>query len=906
METSKNFNSLEEELTYLRSRVAPKLPTHTESREELNQALHDSTTEEVKEYVKAPHSILHQDYQMKEDEIEGITLDLLPETHDSQIAELFHLMETRGIKNALEVVEKMHNPHIADDFHRFVVEFVKEGYDLKGVKKGSELEMSYMRTLYEVTLPRINEETEKKNIKELVSVMEQFYSGMLTEERGYDNSFTLELAIANGSEEFVFYASVPDSRRGLFEKQLVSVFPQAKLRVEKNDYNIFNIEGASVGAIAKLDRNPIYPLRTYESFDADPLSVLLNALSKIKKEGEGAAMQLVIKPSKIDYVPGYKKAIERIHKGVSVKEAIGDDTIVDYLKDGLKDLLFQKKKKSEEKPKPIDEIVVEHIKKKIESPVVSVNLRLVASAPTEARAKDILHEVESSFNQFEEATGNSISFERFFAGTSTAFFHNFSFRTFNNKEEMPLNLRELSSLFHFPQGVVSSAPQLKKNEAATAPAPTDLPEEGIYLGLNRHQNLEKEVYISPEDRLRHFYVVGQTGTGKSTLLRNMIDQDIRNGEGCCFIDPHGSDVQDILSRVPQERYKDVIYFDPAYLERPIGLNFLEYDTRFPEQKTFVVNELMSIFKKLYGAVPESMGPAFEYYFRNSAALVMEHPESGNTLIDVARVLSDKNFRQFKLSVCKNPLVNQFWQNAEKTTGDQGLANYVQYITNKFDVFITNDYMRPVVAQENSTLNFRQIMDEKKILLVNLSKGRLGDINSNLIGLILVGKFTMAALSRVDSFGKGELPPFYLYIDEFQNFTTDSISTILSEARKYKLSLHVAHQYIAQLEEGIRDSVFGNVGNIAVFRVGVDDAEFLEKQFTPTFKKQDIMNIHNLNAYMKILSHGRPTQPFNVEETYPPQGNKEQVEKLKELSYLTYGRDRASVEAEIMKKYEKKV
>jgi hypothetical protein len=536
--------------------------------------------------------------------------------------------------------------------------------------------------------------------------------------------------------------------------------------------------------------------------------------------------------------------------------------------------------------------------------MVSINIRVIVSAGNIVRAKDILSEIQSAFNQFELATGNKIIFTVMENDKAKDIFHEYSFRSWNDKEEMPVNIKELASLFHFPQGVAAGSAQLRKSKVVSAPAPLDLPEAGVYMGVNKHQNIEKKIYMAPEDRVRHFYAIGQTGTGKSTLLRNMIDQDIRNGEGVCFIDPHGSDVQDILSRIPPERYKDVIYFDPSHLDRPMGLNFLEYDIRFPEQKTFVINELMSIFKKLYGATPESMGPAFEQYFRNSAGLVMEHPESGNTLIDVGRVLSDKNFRQFKLSMCKNPLITQFWQNAEKTTGDQGLANYVQYITNKFDVFLSNDYMRPVIAQENSTINFREIMDNKKIFLVNLSKGRLGDINSNLIGLILVGKFTMAALSRVDSFGKAELPPFYLYIDEFQNFTTDSISTILSEARKYKLSLHMAHQYIAQLDEGIKNAVFGNVGNMAVFRVGTDDAEFLEKQFAPTFAAKDIMNIDNLNYYVKMLSHGKPTTPFNVEEGYPAPGNRDVIDKLKELSYLTYGRDRAQVEEEIMKKYRK--
>jgi hypothetical protein len=404
-----------------------------------------------------------------------------------------------------------------------------------------------------------------------------------------------------------------------------------------------------------------------------------------------------------------------------------------------------------------------------------------------------------------------------------------------------------------------------------------------------------------EDRLRHFYCIGQTGTGKTSLIREMIIQDMQMGHGVCMIDPHGSDLQQVMANVPPERYEDVIYFDPAYTARPMALNMLEYDENFPEQKTFVVNELFSIFRKLYGSVPESMGPAFEQYFRNSALLVMDSPELGNTLVDMSRVLSNKTYRDLKISRCKNPLVKQFWVNAEKTTGEQGLANYVQYVTNKFDVFLANDIMRPVIAQEKSSFNFRDIMDNKKILLVNLSKGRLGDINANLIGLILVGKILIAALSRTDSFGK-DFPPFYLYMDEFHNITTDSIATILSEARKYKLSLILAHQFIAQLEENIKDAVFGNVGSMSAFRVGADDAEALESQFAPVFSASDLMNTDNLNAYLRLMVNGKPARPFNIRIPRWSNGNKEQVEKLKEMSYLKYGKSREEVERMVMEKY----
>jgi len=394
--------------------------------------------------------------------------------------------------------------------------------------------------------------------------------------------------------------------------------------------------------------------------------------------------------------------------------------------------------------------------------------------------------------------------------------HEFSYRTFSQEYSMPLNLKELATIFHFPHGIGSS-PQLKQARAGIAPAPMEMGLEGVTLGVNSYRGKDTEIHFAQEDRMRHMYVIGQTGTGKTTIMKNMIEQDIKAGYGVCYIDPHGTDIQDILSYIPKERIDDVIYFDPAYTPRPMGLNMLEYDVKYPEQKTFVVNELMNIFNKLFD-MKTSGGPMFEQYFKNSAFLVMEHPETGSTLLEIGRVLADKEFRDMKLSHCKNPIITQFWKSAEQTTGDQSIANFVPYITSKFDNFISNDIMRPVVLQQNSVFNFREIMDNKKILLVNLSKGRLGDINANLIGLLIVNKIQMAALSRVDMYGK-KMEDFFLYIDEFQNVTTDSIESILSEARKYRLSLTVAHQYIAQLEDNIKNAVFGNVGTMAVFRFG---------------------------------------------------------------------------------------
>ena len=359
----------------------------------------------------------------------------------------------------------------------------------------------------------------------------------------------------------------------------------------------------------------------------------------------------------------------------------------------------------------------------------------------------------------------------------------------------------------------------------------------------------------------------------------------------------------MLGMVPRHRAQDVIYFNPGDIERPMGLNMLEYDPAFPEQKTFIVNELLGIFNKLYNMAIAG-GPIFEQYFRNATMLVMDDPSSGNTILEVSRVLSDKAFRDLKISRSNNIVVKNFWtQIAEKAGGEASLKDMVPYITSKTDNFTANEIMRPIVAQEHSAFNFREVMDNQKILLVNLSKGRLGDLNSSFIGLILVGKMLMSALSRGDM-AEEKRKDFYLYIDEFQNVTTDSIATILSEARKYRLNLTIAHQFVGQLKEEIKKAVFGNVGSMASFRIGSDDAEFIAKQFKPVFSESDLLNIDNRNCYLKLLLNGQTAPPFSL-KTYPPQkGDDAIAEVIKEISRTKYGRPRAEVEAEIVARHSK--
>jgi hypothetical protein len=427
------------------------------------------------------------------------------------------------------------------------------------------------------------------------------------------------------------------------------------------------------------------------------------------------------------------------------------------------------------------------------------------------------------------------------------------------------------------------------------------------LGYNIFRGVRTEVKMARDDRARHMYIIGKSGTGKSVYQENLAAQDIANGDGVCVIDPHGDLVDHILSYVPAHRADDVILFDPTDMERPQGLNLLEYDIKYPEQKTFVINEMMKIFDKLYD-LKSTGGPMFEQYMRNSMLLLMDDPESGSTLMEIPKVLADEEYRRMKLTKCHNPVVYDFWtKEAQKAGGEASLANMVPYITSKLNQFIANDVMRPIIGQQDSAFNFRKVMDEKKILLVKLSKGKLGDMNAYLIGMVLVGKILMAALSRTDV-DEDKRPDFYLYIDEFQNFITDSIATILSEARKYRLNLIIAHQYVGQLTQNndtkIRDAIFGNVGTMVSFRIGAEDGEFLQKEFAPTFTAYDLINIENRTAYIKLLIDGTGSKAFNLNVYKYPERNVELAEAIRQLSRLKNGRNREVVEAEIRARAEK--
>ena len=903
----KQFLNPQEEIEFLRQQIANK------ERELLNRSPEADNADmetvgkmQLREYQGfTPQRILHPEYEMEGQSLQESVK--LVETAGDPVEEIMQVAMEKGVKNALTVLAKTDNAFIIDEVHRRLIEHIQSGATLADLKDGVPPWHVLHMTLYEVTLPAQKAaDGSVRSLEELIGMMRQLFAGLRTIGSAKEgNHFVIEVAVADKSDDIIFYVAVPNDFKSLFEKQTLSLFPHAVLSEQVHDYNIYVDKGHTIVAEMTLKKHPIYPLKTAEEFSADPLAVILNAFSKIEREGGGAALQFVIRHPSVNYRKTYNDIKKEVEKGTKPGEAISKSTVSGAVFSAVGDLFAGKKSAAElEKPKEVDTRAVEQFDKKLNSDIVEVNIRLVVSAKEQSRSAQILAELESTFNQFDTTDGNQIVFKKLSGNNLKEAEKAFSFRQLLKKNLLPLSLGELSTMIHFPAEGASSAPQFKQSHSNTAAAPTDMPTDGTLLGVNKHRGLEKEIFITEKDRMRHFYVIGQTGTGKSIFLQNMIIQDIKAGAGVCMIDPHGTDIEDIMGAIPPEREQDVIYFDPSHLDRSIGLNMMEFDPQKPEQKTFVVNELLSIFQKLYGANPESMGPMFEQYFRNAAMLVMEDPESGNTLMDIGRVMADARFRRSKLEKATNPTVIAFWKEiATKAGGEASLENVVPYIVSKIDPLTSNDYIRPIIGQQKSAFNFRQIMDDRKILLVNLSKGRLGEINANLIGMIFVGKILMAALSRVDDPTKS-FAPFFLHIDEFQNISTPSIAAILSEARKYKLGLTVAHQFIAQLDPVIRDAVFGNVGSMAAFRVGNDDAQALESQFAPVFSANDIMNTPNYNAVMRVLANGTPTPAFSVAASPPPLSDPAKAAQLIQASYQTYGRPRAEIEAEIAQRYQK--
>ncbi|MBI5621364.1 type IV secretion system DNA-binding domain-containing protein [Candidatus Falkowbacteria bacterium] len=791
------------------------------------------------------------------------------------------------------------------------------------VRYGRGLPKAFRQRILLITLPKESIKQEKgkeretqQSIVEEIGLGEMLVAsiGGLKAEKGlmawfFGRADHLALEIVADHESRVsFYAAVPHYLCQYFEQQVNAHYPDAFIEAVE-DYNIFSPQGFVKGAYLQFKRQSFFPIKTYKKMENDPIEALTNVLSKLE-EHEGAVIQYVIRSARPKWHKIGAKVVSEMKQGKKLREAVHEAT-AGVLRRSLKllgSVFTANKKHPDGSPigqqhyqlSQMEDEMGKGIEEKSSKAGLDVNIRVIVCTDREDKSQLYLDNIINAFSQYNiYEYGNS--FSKVSLRHTDRLVSDFIHRNFSQRYAMILNSEELASLYHLPL-TSTDTPNIRWLSAKKAPAPLTLPREGLRLGVNRYRGKETVIRIKRDDRRRHMYIIGKSGVGKSTMMSAMAAQDIANGEGVCVIDPHGDLVDDILTAVPKERADDVILFDPADIERPMGLNLLEYDPRYAEQKTFVINEMIKIFDKLYD-LRSTGGPMFEQYMRNAMLLIMDDPASGSTLMEISKVLADAEYRRYKLSKCTTTVVKDFWtKEAEKAGGEASLQNMVPYITSKLNTFISNDFMRPIIGQQTSAINFRDAMDSGKILLVRLSKGRLGDINTNLLGMVIVGKILMAALSRTDS-PKDQRRDFYLYIDEFQNFTTDSIAVILSEARKYMLDLVIAHQYVGQLVKNndttIRDAVFGNVGTIACFKIGVEDAEIFAKEFAPVFNEYDVINIEKYTAYVKLLVDNEATKAFNMAtDNFVPQ-NRELAAKIRELSRLKYGQDRQIVEREIL-------
>lgn len=808
-------------------------------------------------------------------------------------------------------------------------------WTLKAVRRWVAYNSDKHRVFFKITMPREDSQKDKekaveKDFREKIAMMAQFYRALEeTKEMNIwnsirtkflkDNIFTFELVAEH--KEVNFYVSTPKYYAGIVEKQITSFYNDAEvLPVPAYDHCP---EGNKVKGMYAFQHSPYwYPTKTYKKIENDPLNDLANIFSNMH-EKETGIYQVVIRPRRDKWNKKAEKQGSALFQGKTGGK-LADIPVIGKIYALLTGIVFGYEKYKQNAPSQdystgyvrmlqTKEEIAKAVGEKSQQAGFDAVIRLLATAETENRAEEIANNMIVGLNVFKDPSMNYYQTRRLFfidKWNDAIMLWNFKKRylvdrgwfDFLDEKTSLLSEEELASLFHFPNSHYNKVPTIRWLSYKVLPAPTNLKNEGILLGLNLYRGKENPVHFPDKDRARHHYVIGQTGTGKSSFLSYMVRQDIQNGKGVCLIDPHGDLVDDVINFIPKERAKDVIIFDPSDTERPMGLNILEATT--PAEMDMASSQATEIFIKLFG--DEIFGPRIQHYFRNACLTLMEDLEEGATLIDVPRIFVDEEFMKYKVKKVTNPIVKSFWKNEYANTGAREREEMIPYFSAKFGPFITNSIMRNTIGQTKSAFNFRKVMDEGKILLVKLSKGKIGDLNTQLLGLVIVARIQMAAMSRADMEEKNR-KEFYLYVDEFQNFATDSFCSILSEARKYKLALIMAHQYINQLvttkfgstSTQIRDAVFGNVGTISAFKVGAEDAEYLAKEFAPALTEQDLIGIANYKQYIKLNINNTASRPFSMNTIYNQDGANEKVGSIvKEYSRMKHGRKKEFVDQEI--------
>ncbi|MFA4930773.1 MAG: type IV secretion system DNA-binding domain-containing protein [Patescibacteria group bacterium] len=775
------------------------------------------------------------------------------------------------------------------------------------------LDMSVLQVRVQKQTP---ESDSKKQPKEVIAVAEHLYASFYSIYTGAwrnkilgEKHISIEIATRNGLTDF--YVVVPKELVELVRKQMNAQLPDAIIDEVQDGYNIFQENSYVEAANLTFNKNFMYPIKTYDQMESDPLNNITNALSKLADD-EGAAIQFIIRPIDNVWHRKGKLSAHNMQQGKPIYEQSWIMKVLGFIGQALQFILQNLQsqaagddkslRRDEDKPVHLTQVqqdMIKALEEKSSKVGFETHIRIVSSAHDQISAKNNLDNIFSAFSQFLFPDMNG--FKRV-NSNKDKIIKDYIFRRFVDDSRMVLNTKELATVIHFPNQFVDT-PNINWLLAKRAPMPPDAPTSGLKLGINVYRGVRKNVFIEErgDGRGRHMYILGRTGSGKTEFLFSNILQDMRSGKGLCVLDPHGDLAEKCLLHVPRERADDVIYFDPGGdLDMPMGLNLFE--ARTPEEKELRSMSALNIMIKMFGE--EIFSPRLQDYFRNGCLTLMADDENPGTIIDIVNLFTDDEYQMEKVAKLTNPTVKSWWIKVFGSMGAREKEEMIPYFAAKFGQFTTNVTVRNTLGQSRSSFNIREVMDQGKILIANLSKGKLGELNSNLVGMILAEEITMAALSRTDQ-PEEQRRPFYLYVDEFQNFATKTFATILSEARKYNLNLIIAHQFIDQLSVGgkeeIRDAVFGNCGTYIIFRTSAKDAEFLEKEFMPVFNKSDIANIDQYVAYVKLMVKGTATRGFSMSTIYINEPNQELGEAIRQLSRLKFGREREEVDEEIKRR-----
>ena len=770
-------------------------------------------------------------------------------------------------------------------------------------KKADEMQEYFDSVLLILEIPKANDKQElaaEQLFASLHGILRD--SAELKYSEGIQEHLSFEIASVDG--QIRFYVWAPKILQNFVEGQIYSQYPTVQIHEANEDYALTNFKNHKVTYIADLDliEDDALPIKTFQNFEVDPLAGITGALAKLESSGDEMWVQILAKPVSDDWHKDSEKWISRTKAGKSGGLSLKgfDATWIT----GVLEALWRPPETGIGGSAATPELSerqktqIAEAEKKAAKLGYEVKIRLVYAGDSTTDARLKMQALAGTFKQYNYANLNGFKIvDPSFKKEDLSFYQK---RLMGNSGYI-LNIEELASIFHLPHTNVET-PNVVWASSKTAEPPSKLPvitgnqsvdEEISAFGLTNFRGINHQFGLLRKDRSRHIYIIGQTGTGKSGLLELLALSDIFHNHGYAVIDPHGDFAVDNLRFIPGSRVEDVVYFNPADTAFPLGFNPLEVTD--PNQKNSISSEVIGVLKRMFG---ESWGPRLEYILRYTILALLDRPST--TMLDITRMLTDKKFREETLTYCQDAVVLNFWRVEFGTWNDKFVAEAVAPVLNKVGAFTANPIIRNIIGQPKSTFNIRQIMDEGKILVVNLSKGLIGEDNAAILGSFLVTKIQLAAMSRSDIANIEDRRPFYLYVDEFQNFATDSFATILSEARKYGLNLTVANQYISQMSDTVRNAVFGNVGTMISFRVSADDAPILSKQFEPQFEPGDLLQMNNRHFIINMVIKGEKAPAFSATTlTLPPQ-QIDNTGRIVENTRRKYSRLRADIEKEINK------